>query len=389
MGDRDSKRSTIKTIDQSSNALHIEWQDGHQSTFHYIWLRDNDSRGSVSIGQNSNDTFRIPLDIAPVRVTLNGTLDIQWSDGSPTSRLDPGWLRANAYEPSEVSTRRLEPTPWRATDVSLPAAYHGYSQVASGDAAMRAMLQHLRDFGFAILNDVPCERGRVLEVLELFGYVRETNYGKMWEIKVVPTSEDLGYTDHKLPGHIDKPYRDPSPTITLLHCLANRVDGGDSTLVDGFCLAEELRHTDPAAFELLATTPVTYLYRDADTELRHEGTIIGTDGRKKVTHIRMNPFSIQPFYAEPETMMAFYAAYQEFGRMMEDDAYRLTFKLNPGDLLILDNLRILHGRLAYKNSGGERLLEGCFSDQDSFWSKLAVLDRRAREPLAVLPSLQR
>lgn len=34
--------------------------------------------------------------------------------------------------------------------------------------------------------------------------------------------------------------------------------GGDSLWTDGFALAEELRRLDPAAFEILATTPVLH-----------------------------------------------------------------------------------------------------------------------------------
>jgi len=367
-------RSRITQFRQSSDALHIDWQDGHCSTFHYIWLRDNDARESISIGQKSNDTFSIPLDITPNRVTLTDTLDITWSDGC-ISHIDPAWLRANAYEPDEVNKRRLALKLWKSSDFSDNLSYYSYPDMLSVDSTMRNMLQHLRDFGFAVLQDVPTEPGMVLEVLKHFSYVRETNFGKMWEIKVVPGSEDVGYSNKTLPGHIDKPYHNPPPTITMLHVLKNNALGGESTLVDGFFLAEELRRIDPVAFELLSTTPVTYLYRDSETELQHEDTIIGVNGYGKVTLIRMTPFSIRPFYIEPEKMTSFYAAYQKFGRMMEDPAFKFTVKLAVGNLLILDNLRILHGRLAYDNNHGERLLQGCFADQDGFWSKLAVLSR--------------
>ncbi|MEM9456808.1 MAG: TauD/TfdA family dioxygenase [Myxococcota bacterium] len=377
--DEPMSKAAISKIHQSADALHVDWQDGHRSVFHYIWLRDNDSRTDVSIGQNQNDTLSIPPGIRPIRVEVDGTLNITWADGGngqTVSQIDLDWLREHAYEPGEVSKRRRALRLWHPQDFADGPPRYRYSQLLRDEVVMCEMLQHLRDFGFAILRDVPCEPGFVLKVVDLFGYVRETNYGKMWEIKVVPTSEDLGYTDRTLPGHVDKPYRHPSPTMTVLHFLSNDVDGGDSTLVDGFCLAEDLRRADPAAFELLSTTPVTYLYRDEQTELRHEGTIIGIDGRAAVTHVRMNPFSIQPFYAEPRVMMDFYAAYQRFGRMMDDPAYRLTMKLEPGHVLFIDNLRILHGRLAYNSRGGERLLQGCFSEQDSFWSKLAVLQRQ-------------
>ena len=126
---------------------------------------------------------------------------------------------------------------------------------------------------------------------------------------------------------------------------------------------------------MLTTTPVTYRVHDEKTALQCEAKIIEVNDRNEATRVRVNPFSIQPFYVAPDKMMDFYAAYQKFGQMMKDDAYKLTVKLEAGNLLLIDNSRMLHGRLGYDNSGGERLLQGCFSEQDDFWSKLAVLNR--------------
>ncbi|MDP9262638.1 MAG: TauD/TfdA family dioxygenase, partial [Actinomycetota bacterium] len=46
-----------------------------------------------------------------------------------------------------------------------------------------------------------------------------------------------------------------------------------------------------------------------------------------------------------------------------------------GDLFIVDNLRVLHGRTGYAASGGERHLQGCYADRDGLRSTLAVLSR--------------
>ena len=55
--------------------------------------------------------------------------------------------------------------------------------------------------------------------------------------------------------------------------------------------------------------------------------------------------------------------------------YRIQFKLDPGDLFIVDNLRVLHGRIGYAATGGERHLQGCYADRDGLRSTLAVLSR--------------
>ena len=46
------------------------------------------------------------------------------------------------------------------------------------------------------------------------------------------------------------------------------------------------------------------------------------------------------------------------------------FRMAPGDLFIVDNLRVLHGRTAI-TSGGRRRLQGCHVDRDSLLSTLA------------------
>ena len=56
--------------------------------------------------------------------------------------------------------------------------------------------------------------------------------------------------------------------------------------------------------------------------------------------------------------------------------YRIEFKLLPGDLLMMDNHRLLHGRTSYDVSEGKRYLKGCYIDHDSTEGKLRHLERK-------------
>jgi gamma-butyrobetaine dioxygenase len=88
-----------------------------------------------------------------------------------------------------------------------------------------------------------------------FGYVRETNYGRLFDVRVEPEPGNLAFTSREIRPHTDNPYRDPVPTVQLLHCLRAAVkgdgadDGGDTGLVDGFAAA--------AAFEPSTASPLT------------------------------------------------------------------------------------------------------------------------------------
>lgn len=366
-------KTQILNYTYNHNTLTIEWGDHHQSTFHYIWLRDNAPESRHPNGQKLTDTIALPLDVTVKAITVANTVRIEWADDN-TSEFEPAWLRVHAYEPGEVAARRQQPHLWAAANIVDLVPKFSYPALTAQNDRLRDMLAAVRDFGFAIIHQVPTESEALFKVVNLFGYVRETNYGTYFDVKVTSNPSNLAYTGLTLSGHTDNPYRHPVPTLQLLHVLHNAVAGGDNTLVDGFCVAEVLRRAEPDKFTLLATTPVTFRFRSDEADLQYEATIIETDVWGEVSGIRFNNRSMQAFCLPPDKMEAFYAAYQTFGQMLEAETYKITFKLGAGDLMLFDNQRILHGRIGY-TSTGQRHLQGCYADRDSLLSKLTVLSR--------------
>src|SRR5207249_751925 len=91
---------------------------------------------------------------------------------------------------------------------------------------------------------------------------------RFFDVRSVPDPVNLADTNLGLGVHTDNPYRDPVPTLQLLHCLIASGEGGDTVLVDGFHAVEQLRRRSPRAFELLADVPVRYEYESAVAVLR-------------------------------------------------------------------------------------------------------------------------
>src|SRR3954451_12358757 len=332
--------------------------------YHALWLRDNCpcSECRHESGQRLLDTRSLPDDLAIVAVE---GCTVSFSDGHVSS-FDAGWLRANAGE-----APRRPRTLWGAElQEELPAAR--YDEVAGGGAALRDWLAAVDELGFAILTGGPTEPGTVTRVAELFGFVRETNYGRLFDVQTVVNPTNLAYTGLGLGAHTDNPYREPTPTLQLLHCLASSADGGENTLVDAFRVAADLPRAD---FELLARTPIHFRYSDDETELEAETPVISLDARGEVHAVHYNTRSAQPFRLPEQLVGRYYEANQRFGRMLEEPGYRILFKLGAGDLFIVDNLRVLHGRTGYAAGGGERHLQGCYADRDGLRSRLAVLSR--------------
>jgi gamma-butyrobetaine hydroxylase len=335
--------------------------------FHPLWLRDNCPCPECrhASGQRLLDTRTLPDDLEVVGVVENGAVEVSFSDGH-VSRFDPAWLRSQGTE-DEPRPRRLWDAAIQARLPTLP-----YEEVVAGGDALRTWLGWVDELGFAILTGGPTAAETVLRTVELFGYVRETNYGRLFDVKTVVNPTNLAYTGLGLGAHTDNPYREPTPTLQLLHCLASSADGGENTLVDAFRVAQDLSRDD---LELLASQPVRFRYTDDSTHLEAEWPVLSLDTRGRIAAVHYNTRSAQPFRLPPETVGRYYAAYQRFGRMLEDPRYRIEFKLGAGDLFIVDNLRVMHGRTGYAASGGERHLQGCYADRDSLRSMLAVLSR--------------
>jgi gamma-butyrobetaine dioxygenase len=175
------------------------------------------------------------------------------------------------------------------------------------------------------------------------------------------------------PPHTDNPYRDPVPTVQLLHCLSNAAAGGESGLVDGFHAAATLREQNPDAFELLARTPVTFRYVDASADLSAANPMIGLDALGRIKSIRVNNRSMRPLTGlAAERIPAFYAAYRAFAELLYRPQAQLNFRLEPGDSVVFDNTRALHARTGF-TAAGDRHLQGCYADLDSAASARSVL----------------
>jgi gamma-butyrobetaine hydroxylase len=348
-------------------ATEQEWIEVGGSRFYALWLRDNCPCPECrhESGQRLLDTRSIPDELTIVGLEDNGSIRVTFSDGH-ASTYDGAWLAAHAG-PRPPRKRRL----WDASlQPSLPIARH--DDVAAGGAVLRDWLAAVDELGFAILTGCGTEPETVTRVAELFGFVRETNYGRLFDVRTVVNPTNLAYTGLGLGAHTDNPYRDPTPTLQLLHCLASSADGGENTLVDSFRVAADLSDED---FELLGSCAVTFRYADASTDLDTDVPVITVDMHGEVQSVHYNTRSAQPFRLPEDLMGDYYAAYQRFGRMLESSDYRIQFKLAPGDLFIVDNLRVLHGRTGYAASGGERHLQGCYADRDGLRSTLAVLSR--------------
>jgi gamma-butyrobetaine hydroxylase len=356
--------------------------DGKPSRFHAIWLRDNaldEKTRSPGNGQRLITILDIPRDTRVARATVDaaGDLTVFFTPEQREISFRGPWLAARAYD---CATSR--PRGWTGVEIrrwdgrlqdSIPTVR--YADAASDRKALGRWLAAIRRYGFAVMSEAPTESGGLCKVAELFGYIRETNYGRWFEVRAAVNPNNLAYTNLGLQAHTDNPYRDPVPTLQILACLENTVDGGDSIVIDGFKIAERLQEENPAGFELLARHCARFEYAgSAGVRLKSKRPIIelGPDG--ELVAVRFNNRSAAAFTDVPfEEMEDFYGVYRCFAELIEDPGMEVTFKLRPGELFIVDNTRVLHARKAFSGSGS-RWLQGCYADKDGLLSTLAAIE---------------
>ena len=229
----------------------------------------------------------------------------------------------------------------------------------------------------ALLSGCGTEPGTVLGVAAEIGFVRETNYGALFDVVAEPDPINLAYTPLGLPAHTDNAYRVPCPTVQLLHCLVAAAEGGASRLVDGLAAAEQLRTDHRDQFDTLASTEVTFRYHAGGVDLRAKRPLIELDGEGAVRAISINNRSMEPLAAGRTDAGRFYRAYRQLVDLLDDDRHAVEFVLRPGELVAFDNRRVLHGRRAFPVTE-RRHLQGCYVDIDAIRStaRLARLTGR-------------
>jgi gamma-butyrobetaine dioxygenase len=357
--------------------------DGSEHAVHPLWLRER-CQDAASIDLKTQQRLKDPSDLDPdlrllaVAQPSPGVFRVRFSDGHEASFEAREILAEAALAPSSHDCP--PPRLWDGTLAELPRVRW---QAEPDASVLMSWLEPFLTLGFVIFEGVPVAPETVLAVAARFGFVRQTNFGALFDVRSTPDATDLAYTSLALDPHTDNPYRAPVPGIQLLHCLANETRGGLSTLVDGFAVAQTLRRQEPRAFDILASTPVRFRYVDEDTELTASAPPIELDvtGALKAIHFspRLDFVPLLP----PERLDAYFSARRLFDHRLRGSDFEIRFLLKAGDLVMFDNCRLLHGRTAFDPAEGLRYLQGCYIDSDGPRSLYRVLRRRLRLPVDV------
>ena len=139
----------------------------------------------------------------------------------------------------------------------LPEA--SWAEYLSDPSVKARMLESVLGLGFALLREAPCREGQVLEVAETFGYARETDYGRLFGVRVEPDPNNLAFTGARITPHT-------------------------------------------------GAVPLS----DAHTELAADRPPIDVDGLGRIREVRFNNRSIRTLLLPADELESFYRAYRTF-----------------------------------------------------------------------------
>lgn len=381
---------------------------------------------SPSTGRKTFATFDIPAvprlrdpDTESIRLSADGGLEITWEDdfltgGRHTSVYSGEFLTRLAKTDGHGMYRYARPRrllwdndKFRHDMESRAITYRDWME--GGPEFAQAVLD-LHEYGLVFMRGVPRSRQSVERIAEKMGNLQSTIRGLTWDAITQPEAEHVVGDNQRIRLHQDLLYCSHPPQVKFLHCLENECQGGVSLFSDGLHAAWELGRMDRPAYDTLTNQLITYAYQRAGHCLVKRRHVIQSNQNRQPPSISWSPTFQGPFSiskhrkpvgpdpirfdarkqaeAEPErgALRVWCRAARAFAEILESPENVLQYRLQPGDCVIIDNTRILHGRTEVDASVGLRHLRGAYVDSQALHSTFVRISEegslRRKEPIS-------
>ena len=243
------------------------------------------------------------------------------------------------------------PTPFTSADQSVRAL--DYENLDS-PAAVRSLLETLFRRGYARVRGVPTTESALRDLANRLGAPGPKNTFQVTSEHVGAKASSRESSSRGCQPHNDEPYLDPMPRYLLQLCVENSLSGGDLQLVDGMNAAETLAMESPIVAAELARWPMLFTCMGPDRNHLGLRTILETGPDGSFNRITFNDRASLDFMCPDDRLPVCAEGYDLLARILQREGLQNRFRVHPGDLVISDNFRVLHGRSAH--SDGERHL---------------------------------
>ncbi len=353
--------------------------------FPVVYLRDN----CPKVFHSTTFHREMPVWELPNNLTISDakymhgskTVQITYSDGY-ISNMPLDFLNKNSTNHLEIRKTKItsQLTPWKANDMkSTGIPLFDFDELMRNDKILLNFINTLTSGGVAKLYNCKAEPGQLNKIIERIGFIRETNYGKIFEVRVEKNALNQAYTAKALPLHTDLPFYNNPPGVQMLHCIIQSEDangGGSSILADGLAVALEMKRTVPKLYKRLVTSKVVFADKanTGEFHMKCERPIINECNGIPFEVNYNNHVRGKELNLNADDMEELYEAMQKFGELAHSNEFLYQTRLKPGEMIAFSNKRILHGRseiVSINNSS--RWLQGAYVDLDEVYSKQRVL----------------
>ena len=170
----------------SNDSLHIDWENGTISSYPYIFLRDNCQCANCfhpSAKQRLFDTaLNVSVDIKPESVwQTTDAVNLTWEDGHQSS-FEYNWLKERMFPDTDAGLQArnncgLELKTW-GSELNGNIPRYDYDSVMKNDRTMLSWLEMMASAGIALLENAPKSLDVFSEISRrLFCLIRVTHYG--------------------------------------------------------------------------------------------------------------------------------------------------------------------------------------------------------------------
>ncbi|XP_072938584.1 gamma-butyrobetaine dioxygenase-like [Epargyreus clarus] len=354
--------------------------------FPNVWLRDNCQCNQCyhpTAHSRILDWNKFNLDPKPVEVVKDeNSVQVTWDDGHKSS-YNLNWLQFRSFTPRHQKTYTetiYKPVKkvWHGSDFEKVCSKHDYNQILESDEALYNWLQDLSTYGIALIENTPDSETALDGIVNRVAFPRKTHYGFKFIVQHVTNTSNVAYLSSNLQMHTDLPYYEYCPGTNMLHCLVQTLgDGGENMLADCHYTAKYMAQHHPEQFKLLTETEVEW--RDVGVEhgkeffKLHRSPVICLDNHGEIVRINFSiPQRGSQFPGPIENVKPWYEAHSLFYELSHK--FVAHFKTKAGNILVFDNIRVLHGRNQYEDKGDNvRKLIGAYVDWDEIYSKLRCL----------------
>jgi len=359
----------IKNVEILPDKLKIFFSN-KEEIFLNIWLRDHaQDDNSWDKRSHQRKIFTAKLDtnlhIKKAEVKDNGnSIDIFWSDLNKSINYTADFFSNNL---TKSNNKYPNLKIWTNKDLDQNI-YTDFNEAISEDG-YKLFLKKLYDYGFTVIRNCKTEMSSVEKIAKKIGYVRESIFGGLWSFESNEDKADSAYTQEELRPHTDSTYSNDAPGLQLLLCCHYKASGGESIMVDGFKIAEKIKNEKKEIYDLLTQIEVTGQYIGDGVFLKAKRPIFRLNTDNELIQVSFNNYDRAPFKLSEDKTKKFYEAIKEFDLIANNKEYQWRQVLKPGELLIFNNWRVLHGRGSFS---GERKMSGCYINKEDFDSSCRI-----------------